>query len=74
MIVSFTRWWEEIVIKDLGGKTFNRRDVVLALANTEGGAHVDPLLNEDYAQLSNIRPCNKEGAPQQKGIVGPCKC
>ena len=48
----FEKWWNEVVIKDHGGHTFTRKDVVLALANKEGGAHVDPNLSEEYANLT----------------------
>jgi hypothetical protein len=34
------------------GSTWSRRSLVLALANQDGGAHVDPGLDEDYYHLS----------------------
>ena len=38
----FVKWWQRtIVFKDRLGQTFSRKDLVLALANTDGGAHVD---------------------------------
>lgn len=40
------------MFKDKAGNTFSRRDIVLAVANQDGGAHVDPELDEDYAALS----------------------
>lgn len=40
--VSFKHWWETPVTKDSTKATFSRADFVLALANQEGGAHVDP--------------------------------
>ena len=52
--VSFDEWWEEIVIKDNRGATFNRKYLVLTMANKEGGAHVDPQLDEPYARLSRF--------------------
>lgn len=51
-IVPFNRWWEETVIKDKTGTLFRREDLVLAIANKEGGAHVDPELDEEYARLT----------------------
>jgi hypothetical protein len=51
---SFGKWWEEVVIKDGQGQTFSRKDVVLALADKEGGAHVDPVLDEQYARLTRF--------------------
>ncbi len=52
--VSFTRWWEAQVIRDANGATFTRRDLVLGLSNKDGGAHVDPKLDEAYAKLSRF--------------------
>ena len=53
-LVLFEEWWNEVVIKTLGGKTFTRKDLILTLANKEGGAHVDPKLNESYANLTRF--------------------
>jgi hypothetical protein len=50
----FNKWWEEVVIKDKTGTLFSRRDLVLAMANQEGGAHVDPHLDEQYARLTRF--------------------
>ena len=52
--VSFTRWWKEIVIKTAEGTTFTREQLVLAMANKDGGAHVDPKLDSDYANLTKF--------------------
>ncbi len=53
--VSFEQWWEqEIIIRDKQGQTFSRRDLVLAMANKEGGAHVDPELDTQYAKLTRF--------------------
>lgn len=52
--VPFRRWWEEIVIKDSEGHTFTRSDLVLAMTNKEGGAHVDPKLDKQYARLTRF--------------------
>jgi hypothetical protein len=52
--VPFTTWWEEIVIKDRQGNVFTRKDIILAMANKEGGAHVDPELDEAYARLTRF--------------------
>ena len=48
----FTDWWNQIVIADSKGNTFKRRELVLALTNTDGGAHVDPTLDARYRALS----------------------
>jgi hypothetical protein len=48
----FYTWWREtVVIRDQAGHRFTRADIVLAVANTDGGAHVDPELDEAYAAL-----------------------
>lgn len=49
---TFSDWWTQIVIVDTNGHQFSRREIVLNVANTDGGAHVDPTLDEAYMQLS----------------------
>ena len=49
---EFNEWWEKIVIEDSKGQKFSRRKLILVLANKEGGAHIDPELDADYAALS----------------------
>jgi hypothetical protein len=48
----FERWWHDPVTKDSDGTLFTRRDYILALANKEGGTHVDPNLNAEWAALT----------------------
>lgn len=45
-------WWTRGVIKDGQGQGFSRRDLVLAVANKDGGVHVDPALDRAYASLT----------------------
>ena len=48
----FQPWWETNIHRDPDGNTWSRRDFVLHLANSEGGAHVDPhRLTPDYQGL-----------------------
>jgi hypothetical protein len=49
---TFADWWGEKVIVDNAGGIFTRKDLVLALANKDGGAHVDPKLDATYAALT----------------------
>ncbi len=49
---NFDAWWNEAVIIDKIGGKFTRRDLILALANKEGGAHVDPELDASYADIT----------------------
>jgi hypothetical protein len=52
---SFQEWWNKIVIVDPDRNKLTRMDVVLAVADRDGGAHVDPNLKETYAALSRQR-------------------
>ncbi|MEH1056409.1 hypothetical protein V6U89_14480 [Micromonospora sp. CPCC 206171] len=47
----FQAWWDSPVMK-IGEHLWSRKQLVLALANKDGGAHVDPSLDEDYYALS----------------------
>jgi len=48
----FAQWWESAVLSDGEGHRFTRKDLVLAVANTDGGAHVDPRLDSAYYSLT----------------------
>lgn len=50
--VAFDNWWEQIVFVDEEKRAFTRKDIILYLANMDGGSHVDPCVDEDYAKLS----------------------
>jgi hypothetical protein len=50
--VPFEDWWNASVFAAPGGISLSRKDLVLAAANQDGGAHVDPSLDEAYASLS----------------------
>jgi len=49
------KWWETpcLILPGLGG--FSRRELVLGLANKEGGAHVDPNVSKRYQQLMGYK-------------------
>ncbi|MFO0599572.1 MAG: SEC-C domain-containing protein [Myxococcaceae bacterium] len=49
--LRFTEWWGAVVICDSRRDTFTRRDLVRYVANQDGGAHVDPEMDERYALL-----------------------
>lgn len=49
--INFTNWWMDSVIKDSNKKYFSRFDLIQNIANTDGGAHVDPSLNDDYIEF-----------------------
>lgn len=48
----FPEWWNQTVLTDIQGRRFSRRLLVMAVANTDGGAHIDPELDSGYAALS----------------------
>lgn len=52
-LVDFKNWWEnKKVIVDLNKKKFTRKKIINEIANTDGGAHIDSHLKEDYYNLS----------------------
>lgn len=53
--VTFEEWWnKKIVLVDEENNRFTRRLLVINVADTDGGAHVDPNLNVAYANLSRF--------------------
>ena len=56
--VDFETWWNGIVLVDGQKNEFSRRDIVLSLANKEGGAHVDHKID---AAFNNLRNNNSQG-------------
>jgi SEC-C motif len=56
--VDFETWWNGIVLVDDKKNESSRRDIVLSLANKEGGAHVDHKIDEAF---NNLRKNNSQG-------------
>ena len=50
--VDFDNYWSEIIFIDNEKNLHSRKDIVLSIANQDGGSHVDPSLNEKYYKLS----------------------
>jgi len=50
--MDFLQWWNQIVIIDQKKNKFSRKDLVLDVSNKDGGAHIDPELNNKYADLT----------------------
>ncbi len=50
--VSFDEWWNRVVFVDQKGNETSRKDLILSVANKDGGTHVDRVLDEKYANLS----------------------
>lgn len=51
----FNDWWEVVVLDDQDEIHFTRKEIVLAVCNQDGGAHVDPELDERYYRLEKSR-------------------
>ena len=49
--VSFEKWWKAPVIIDFKQREITRQRLILAVANKDGGAHIDPELDDIYADL-----------------------
>lgn len=50
--VSFDEWWKHRFISTPGGTLMSRSDLVLEVANTDGGSHVDSVgLLQHYSRL-----------------------
>lgn len=60
--VDFQSWWEMVVIKDELGNIFSRRDLVLTMANKDGGAHIDPVITDKYADITRKNSIGWKGA------------
>lgn len=53
-LLKFDAWWSEPVYRDpSAGIILSRKNIVLAVANKDGGAHVDPKVDDLYAHLVN---------------------
>ncbi len=50
--VSFIDWWERTILTDQRGNRFSRADLVLSVAEQDGGTHIDAVVNEKYRQLT----------------------
>ena len=52
--IPFEKWWNKIVFVDKSGTKLTRKELVLAVSNKDGGAHIDPKLNKAYADLTRF--------------------
>jgi len=56
--VFFDTWWKKIIIVDPEKNMFSRKELILTMCNKDGGAHIDPTLDNAY---KNITSCGSEG-------------
>lgn len=50
--VSFDTWWDAPVFIDREQQVLSRKQLVLIAANQDGGAHIDPALDDTYRKLT----------------------
>ena len=50
--LPFAEWWDETIVLDGKGRRFTRMGLVMHVADTDGGAHVDPGLDDSYMDLT----------------------
>jgi hypothetical protein len=51
VMLGFAEWWNMAVLKDADETLYSRRELVLSVADSDGGAHVDAEIREAYARL-----------------------
>jgi len=49
---DFDSWWAGVIFIDEEGNKISRKDIILTMANQDGGVHVDPGIDKDYSRLS----------------------
>lgn len=64
---TFGIWWTEPVMKDHNGASWSRSRMVMAIANKEGGAHIDPTQPVDVRAIEEE---NSMGWRYHDPIVG----
>jgi hypothetical protein len=61
-------WWSQMVYA-VDRKAITRKDLVLAAANKDGGAHVDPALSADYVALHTFWTLSDDAGETRDGPV-----
>lgn len=56
--LPFKEWWDEHVFMDGEGNKLSRYDLICYSTNQDGGAHVDPALDEVYYNLKKTNSLN----------------
>lgn len=74
-LIPAQQWWEQVVYVLDRDIRLSRKDIVLAAANQDGGAHVDSKLKPNYAELSRdgglgLLLVNQDGTKCDEQITG----
>ncbi|MDX0165253.1 hypothetical protein GOC43_25830 [Sinorhizobium meliloti] len=72
--MKFSHWWErEIAFNTPGGQKLDRKRLVYAMRNQDGGGHIDPRLTDDayvtfsrQARWTGTTSCGKETLPHPR--------
>ena len=56
----FDEWWHGVIIEDLQQRTITREQLVRTMADQDGGAHVDPELDDIYAEVARTNVMGHE--------------
>lgn len=67
----FDAWWNEVVFIDDRRAVLSRKALILAVSNQDGGAHVDPALDETYARLSRHNSLSWVEMPTNRALRNP---
>lgn len=51
---KFTKWWQEVIAVDGQRRSMSRGNIVLAVANNDGGAHFTSDVNEIYDDIARF--------------------
>lgn len=67
--LPFPEWWTGSVLRAPTGETMSRMDIVTAVADMDGGAHVDPALEPLYARFRSGQLLGMRALPTEDGQI-----
>ena len=67
--LPFPEWWTGVVLRAPTGETMSRMDIVTAVADMDGGAHVDPALAPLYARFRSGELLGMRAFPIEDGQI-----
>lgn len=59
--LNFKEWWDSKIILSEGEKKFTRKNLILNLVHSDGGAHVDSRIDSDYKSFKDNEATNLIG-------------
>ena len=69
LTLPFGRWWEMDVMRDDRRRTVSRRNIVFHMRHCEGGGHVDPKLDEIFADIQRANSMGWVFSTRNKDFV-----